>query len=90
MVGGKRVRITVAELDDCYGRCSFDGTEIQLSPDVALDRKMARETLRHELLHSAMKISGVSFCERFEEEALVRCIENIYFPTWDKLEPALQ
>lgn len=90
VIGGKRVRIVVEKLDDeSYGQCAFDGMKITLSPSTATNTRLLRDTLRHEMIHSALKISGVSFSERYEEEVIVRCLENIFFPAWDRIANTL-
>lgn len=70
---------------ECYGEYHHDKAEIRLSTKAMVKQSDLRETLRHEMMHAAMAISGVAFSERFEEEALVRCFEEIFFPAWDAL-----
>lgn len=43
------------------------------------------QTLRHELMEASLCISGVGFCETFEQEAVVRCMDEVFFPAWDRL-----
>ena len=30
-------------------------------------------------------VGGVCWCERFKEEAIVRCLDELFFPAWDAL-----
>ena len=36
-------------------------------------------------LGAAFGISGVAFAEHIDEESVVRCMDEIFFPCWDKL-----
>jgi hypothetical protein len=54
------------------------------------NKKTLRETMRHEVLHASLSMSGVAFAEKFDEESLVRAMENIFFPCWERLEPKLK
>jgi hypothetical protein len=42
-------------------------------------------TLRHEMVHAALAIGGVAFSESMEEEAIVRCMDELFFPAWDRV-----
>ena len=42
-------------------------------------------TLRHELMEASLCISGVGFCETFEQEAVVRCMDEVFFPAYERL-----
>jgi Zn-dependent peptidase ImmA (M78 family) len=68
---------------------SFDERKITLNTTCLAKASIMRETLRHEMLHAALHVSGVSFLERYEEETVVRAIENIYFPAWDGIKAKL-
>jgi hypothetical protein len=48
-----------------------------------------RETLRHEMLHAALDICGISHLEGYEEEAVVRCVENVFHPAWETVRKQL-
>lgn len=43
-----------------------------------------RGTVRHEMIHAALTFSGLSDLERYEEEAIVRCMDEIFFPAWER------
>jgi hypothetical protein len=42
--------------------------------------------LRHELMEASLCISGVGFCESMEQEAIVRCMEEVFFPVWERIQ----
>jgi Zn-dependent peptidase ImmA (M78 family) len=89
-IGGIRFTIAVEKLDGGdYGRMLFDERRILISTQCLTKAQTLRETLRHEILHAALHVSGVSFLERYEEETVVRAIENIYFPAWDGIKAKL-
>jgi hypothetical protein len=88
-IGGRIIAIRIdPELED-WGQYRSDDREIVLSSRALEKQSTMRETLRHELLHAALDISGLSYLERYEEESVVRCIENIFHPAWDKLRAAI-
>lgn len=89
-IGGIKFRIIVAPIDGGYfGRMVFDEKKILISTLCLTKASLIRETLRHEVLHAALHVSGVSFLERYDEEAIVRAIEHIFFPAWSKIREKL-
>ena len=89
-LGGQRIRIRVNPDLESWGEYFHDKSELHLAP-MALDTlKNMRETLRHELMHAALRIGGVAYSDSFQEEAVVRCMETLFFPCWDKLSPKLR
>lgn len=90
MIGGQKFRIAVGILENGdFGRMYFDERKIVISTACLAKASLLRETLRHEILHAALHISGVSFLERYEEETLVRAMDHIFFPAWSKLHDQL-
>ena len=86
-IGGVRVRIRLSDLadDDCYGTYSHRRKLIEI--DKTLTGNDLHDTIRHEMLHAALSISGLSFAQAsFEdmEEAIIRCMDEIYFPAWER------
>jgi len=83
-MAGVRVRINFRDLgdDECYGLYSHRRKLITI--DKALKGKELHDTIRHEMLHAALGISGLAFCESYEEEAIVRCMDEIFFPAWER------
>lgn len=90
MIGGQKFRIVIGTLDNGdYGRMYFDERKIVISTACLSKSSILRETLRHEVLHASLHISGVSFLERYEEETIVRAMETIFFPAWDSIHKQL-
>lgn len=89
-IGGQKFAIVVAALeDDGYGEMRFDDRKIVISSKCLAKQSLLRETLRHEVLHAALHVSGVAFSESYDEENIVRAIEHIFFPAWTNLHEKL-
>jgi len=86
-IGGRRIKIIVESFKGAdsgtFGEYSHDDKVIQintgLSDDVILD------TLRHEMMEASLFISGLAWAERYEQEPVVRCMEEIFFPAWEAI-----
>ena len=90
MIGGIRFAIVCQKIDEGdYGRMIFDERKIVISTICLAKAQLLRETLRHEILHAALHVSGVSFLERYDEEALVRAMDHIFFPAWELIRQKL-
>ena len=55
----------------------------------SLTPRKFKETLRHEMVHAAWHLCGVAWCERMEEEALCRCLDEVFWPSWERVERRL-
>lgn len=84
-IAGRRIRLVVKPFkgadSDTFGEYFHDDKLIQIN--TGLDDTVALETLRHEVMEASLLLSGVGFSERYEQEAVVRCMEEIFFPAWD-------
>lgn len=90
MIGGIRFAIVCQKIDEGdYGRMIFDERRIVINTICLAKASLLRETLRHEILHAALHVSGVSFLERYDEEALVRAMDHIFFPAWNTVKAKL-
>ena len=89
-IGGVRIRIRLSDLgdDDCYGMYSHRRKLIEI--DETLRGKELHDTIRHEMLHASLAISGLSYSESYEEEAIIRCMDEIYFPAWERFQKRYQ
>lgn len=83
-MGGIRIKVRYVgddELEGKYGDYDPDQRVIRLhrrlkgTPDYVT-------TLRHEMRHAALDMGGISHCEKMEEEAIVRCLDNLFDPAW--------
>ena len=83
-IGGKRIEV-IEDLDLAeYGTFSPDEWVIHIGLSA---RANPLETLRHEMIHACFAIAGISHLRRFEEEAVVRCLDNLLFPALAQLRP---
>tara|TARA_S200002703_G_C3581082_1_gene178482 strand:+ start:89 stop:382 length:294 start_codon:yes stop_codon:yes gene_type:complete len=89
-VAGQTVKISQKNLsdDDCYGFYSPERKIIFVHDE--LDEHETLTTLRHELMEASLCISGVGFCETFEQEAVVRCMDEVFFPAYERLLKRLE
>ena len=84
-IGGLRVKITIVENLEDFGSFSLDDLTIALRKGNTKDMV---DTLRHEMMHAAFAIGSIGHCKPFEEveEGVVRCLDHLFFPAWDKLQ----
>ena len=82
-VAGVPVRILREDLSDgeTFGYYSHERRVIGI--DKSLSPSVTRATIRHELIHSALSFSGLSSLTNYEEESIVRCMDEIFFPAWE-------
>ena len=75
------------EAGDNYGSYYHDEKRITLDPTLKDNPSEMLTTLFHEMTHAALKISGVAFgLEDKQEEQIVRCLEQILLPAWNKVQ----
>lgn len=80
-VMGKTIKITYEDFENGdWGRCDLDNHVISLNKKCLKDKKNHWWTLVHEVTHMIFEMSGVAFMENNEEEAYVRCVENLLIP----------
>ena len=85
-IGGIAFKVRFIKFDDDdYGKMDFDQRLILLNQAMKNNLPMTIETLRHEMIHAALAVGGVSFAVEYDEEVIVRCLDSIFFPAWDKL-----
>ena len=80
-MAGRRVKLLFVELDETYGQYKHDQKIIEINKAISNADKLI--TIRHELMEASLLLSGVGFSERYEQEPIVRCMEEIFFPAWD-------
>ena len=80
MVLDHKVKIVYSNDKENWGECDSDKMVITLSTDCLKDPRIHATTLMHEVTHMILRLSGVAFMEENDEEAYVRCIENLVIP----------
>ena len=88
-IGGKVITIRIDPKLESWGEYHADDEEIVLASRTLERHSTLRETLRHEILHASLDIAGLSHLTVYQEEAIVRCIDNIFHPAWDKVRKQL-
>jgi hypothetical protein len=88
-IGGITIAVRVEPTLESWGEYHSDKREILLASRTLDKRSTLRETLRHEMLHAALDIAGLTYIKNFEEEAIVRAIDNIFHPAWDRVRTEL-
>ena len=88
-IAGQTIQIMREDLSDenLFGYYSHDRQVIILYKELKEDK--IHTTLRHELMEASLCISGVGFCETFEQEAVVRCMDEVFFPAYERLRKRL-
>lgn len=81
-IGGVKFSICIEEDLPDFGQFCFDDRKISLRNE---SDAIMLETLNHEMMHAAFEVAGVSHLKHYEEECIVRCLENIHKPAWSKL-----
>ncbi len=84
----KRLGCEIDNLDD-FGQYHADDRKILLGHKATLSRAVLIETIRHEMVHAALDIGGVSYNKVMEEESIVRCLDTLFHPSWEKVRSTL-
>ena len=87
LIAGQRIKIKLAELDDCFGQYRHDDRVILINKRI--NGSTLETTLRHEMLEASLLLSGVGWCENYEQEAVVRCMDEVFFPAWERTQKRL-
>ena len=87
LIAGQRIKIKLAELDDCFGQYRHDDRVILINKEI--NGLTLKTTLRHEMLEASLLLSGVGWCENYEQEAVVRCMDEVFFPAWERTQTRL-
>ena len=91
-IAGRRIRLVVKPFtgddSDTFGEYSHDEKIIQIN--AGLSDEAALDTLRHEMMEASLFLSGIAWSERYEQEPIVRCMEEIFFPAWETILKRIQ
>ncbi len=75
----KKIKIIYEEMED-WGECLMDDKVIKLNKKCLTDPEQHWWTLVHEATHMIFEMTGIAFMENNDEEAYVRCVENLVIP----------
>ena len=90
MLAGHRIKIVIDQDMEDWGEYSHDKKIIIISYKCLQSRNLFMETLRHEMVHAAFNIAGIGHIQNYEEECIVRCLENLFFPAYDKVKQTFE
>lgn len=88
-IGGRELTIRVDTELDSWGEYHADARQIVLAYKSTITESTLIETLRHEMVHAALDIGGISHLKNYEEEAIVRCLDSIFHPAWETVRETL-
>lgn len=82
-IGGRRIPVSFVRLDGANGQFLIQEYRIEICTGLSFVETL--NTLRHEMMEAALFISGVGYSSNYDQEPVVRCLENLYLPAQDKL-----
>ena len=88
-LGGHRIKVVIDHDTDDWGEYSRDKKIITISHKCLQNYNLFMETLRHEMVHASLDIAGISYMQNYEEECIVRCLDNLFFPAYDQVQKTL-
>ena len=83
-IAGQRVKLELVPFNGDspdYGLYLHDKKTIEINN--TLKGKALIHTIRHEMMEASLLLSGVGWLENYDQEAVVRCMEEIFFPAWE-------
>lgn len=83
-IAGHNIKLQFVTLSDCYGQYEHDRKTILIDKEYHSSNIGVLETIRHEMLEASLLLAGVGFSDKYDQEIVVRCIEEIFFPAWDR------
>jgi len=89
-IAGYRIPIRIKDLrGECYGQYLPEAKVIEIDRETVKNKKLLRETIRHEMVEAALFISGISWSESYEQEPIVRALDELFWPAWDRVSGKL-
>ena len=85
-IAGRRVKLELVPFNGDspdFGLYLHDKKTIEINKN--LKGKTLLNTIRHEMMEASLLISGVGWLENYDQEAVVRCMEDIFFPARESI-----
>jgi hypothetical protein len=89
-IAGYRIPVKVKDLEDTYGQYVPDSKVIELDRKTVQNPKLLKDTLRHEMIEAALFLSGVAYSDTYNQEPIVRALDELFWPAWDKVSKKLE
>jgi hypothetical protein len=83
-IAGHNVKLHFVPLGGCFGQYDHDRKIISIDREAHITALSVLETIRHEMMEASLLLSGVGFSDKYDQEIVVRCMEEIFFPAWDR------
>jgi len=83
-IAGQRIKIKVGKLEEAYGQYEHENRIIWIS-NTLKDERSILTTLRHEMLEASLLISGVGWSEKYDQEPICRCVDEVFWPAYESL-----
>jgi len=77
---GVDVKVEYCDLISDWGTCDIDEKKITIASRCLKDKKQHSLTVIHEVTHMIFEMTGLAYMEKNDEEAYVRCVENLLIP----------
>jgi hypothetical protein len=90
-IAGNRIPVRYRIIDDgaTYGQYLPEEKVIEIDKNLPKRPDVYRATLWHEMVEATLFITGVAWSEKYEQELVVRALENVFYPAWRKVEQRL-
>lgn len=88
-IAGHRIPVKVKDLEDCYGQYVPDSKTIEIDRKTLKDKKLLRETMRHEMVEASLFLSGIAYSETYDQEPIVRALDELFWPAWERVSKRL-
>lgn len=89
-IAGIRIPVRYKDYNgELYGQYFPEEKYIELDKGLLEKPEIFRATLWHEMVEATLMITGVAWSERYEQEVVVRALENVFYPAWRKVEKRL-
>jgi len=82
-IGSHQIELVIDDSLSEYGQFDQDRMEIRLRP---MPARQTVETIRHEMVHAALAIGGISYSDKYCEESIVRCLDFLFWPAYHRLD----
>lgn len=89
-IAGQRIPIRYKDLQgEAFGQYLPDDKVIEIDKAVAKCPISFKVTLRHEMMEATLFLSGLGWGDVYEQEPIVRAIDEIFWPAWDRVSAKL-
>jgi len=88
-IGGREITVRICPELEPWGEYRADTREIVLAYRATLTTETMIETLRHEMVHAALDLGGLSYTKDFPEEPIGRCLDGLFHDAWETVRESI-